>query len=465
MKKLLFIFFFGAYFLGGYAQSGPLLFWSTEGNSWTSKFDFIGTTDNEPLIFKTNNTERMRLLSNRSYLGIGTSTPYAPLHLHSDIDLGGPNSLKKQLIHLTTFYTGNDVTNGFTVYSYGKSIIFKQLEQDNFHLEGPGGGLMIAPNGNIGVATNNPAALLDVSGSFKAQSATIAGALNAQSATLSGDLSAQSATLTRALNAQSATLTEALSAQSATLTGGLNAQSATLTGALSSQSATLTGALNAQSATLTGALNAQSATLTGALNAQSVTLTGDVTFNESFRKLSIGSAYSSNLSYGTSYIGFNATRDNGNWTLAGDGANNGGAVIWSSIWGDLYFASIPKSSSNGGSTQTLTDAQVKSNIKLQITNTGKLKAKEVQVTLAGWPDFAFEEDYNLLPLPELEQYIKQNSRLPQIPSAAEVEENGLDLGDMQSKLLLKIEELTLYILQQEKKMTDLQNQINELKNE
>jgi len=56
----------------------------------------------------------------------------------------------------------------------------------------------------------------------------------------------------------------------------------------------------------------------------------------------------------------------------------------------------------------------------------------------------------------LKQYIKQNSRLPEIPSAKEVEENGINLGEMQGKLLLKIEELTLYIL-------DLQKQINELK--
>jgi len=56
----------------------------------------------------------------------------------------------------------------------------------------------------------------------------------------------------------------------------------------------------------------------------------------------------------------------------------------------------------------------------------------------------------------LKQYIKQNSRLPEIPSAKEVEENGINLGEMQGKLLMKIEELTLYIL-------DLQKQIDELK--
>lgn len=64
---------------------------------------------------------------------------------------------------------------------------------------------------------------------------------------------------------------------------------------------------------------------------------------------------------------------------------------------------------------------------------------------------------------EVERFVKQNHHLPEIPSAKELLENGLDLGEMQGKLLLKIEELTLYILQQEKKMADMQMQINELK--
>ena len=87
----------------------------------------------------------------------------------------------------------------------------------------------------------------------------------------------------------------------------------------------------------------------------------------------------------------------------------------------------------------------------------RLCAKKVVVTdPACWPDFVFAKDYNLRPLSELEQFIKENHHLPEIPTEAEVQENGIDLGSMQSKLLLKIEELTLYIL-------DLQKQIDELK--
>jgi len=94
-----------------------------------------------------------------------------------------------------------------------------------------------------------------------------------------------------------------------------------------------------------------------------------------------------------------------------------------------------------------------------VLSTKKIFVEKIEITMAAlnsyWYDHVFYPDYNLRPLSELEQYIKQNYRLPEIPSAEEVRENGIDLGDMQGKLLLKIEELTLYIL-------DLQKQINEL---
>jgi len=88
---------------------------------------------------------------------------------------------------------------------------------------------------------------------------------------------------------------------------------------------------------------------------------------------------------------------------------------------------------------------------------GKIKTKEVQVTLAGWPDYVFNKDYNLLTLNEVEQFIAENSHLPNVPSAAQVEANGINLGEMNAILIQKVEELTLYIL-------NLQKQINELKN-
>ena len=87
---------------------------------------------------------------------------------------------------------------------------------------------------------------------------------------------------------------------------------------------------------------------------------------------------------------------------------------------------------------------------------GSLKVKDLKVTLTGWSDFVFDDGYNLRPLGEVERYIDANRHLPDIPSAQEVEEEGVDVGEMNKLLLQKVEELTLYVI-------DLQKQIDELK--
>lgn len=83
---------------------------------------------------------------------------------------------------------------------------------------------------------------------------------------------------------------------------------------------------------------------------------------------------------------------------------------------------------------------------------GTISAKKVQVTATGWADFVFDEAYQLPTLAEVENFIKANKHLPAIPSAAEVEKDGQDLGAMNKALLQKVEELTLYIIQQQKQM-------------
>ncbi|MCL2291408.1 MAG: hypothetical protein FWC34_12020 [Bacteroidetes bacterium] len=81
-----------------------------------------------------------------------------------------------------------------------------------------------------------------------------------------------------------------------------------------------------------------------------------------------------------------------------------------------------------------------------------------------WYDHVFYPDYELRPLSDLEQFIKENHHLPEIPSAKEVQENGIDLGSMQGKLLLKIEELTLYTIEQQKLIEALEKRLSELEN-
>jgi uncharacterized repeat protein (TIGR02543 family) len=99
-----------------------------------------------------------------------------------------------------------------------------------------------------------------------------------------------------------------------------------------------------------------------------------------------------------------------------------------------------------------------------LTVNGKILAKEVEVVSSITSDFVFEPDYKLMSLPELEIYLKANKHLPSIPSIAEFSKQGQNLGKMDDLLLRKIEELTLYLIGQEKTIQDLQDEIKALKN-
>jgi hypothetical protein len=94
---------------------------------------------------------------------------------------------------------------------------------------------------------------------------------------------------------------------------------------------------------------------------------------------------------------------------------------------------------------------------------GDIFSKKVKVTQTGWPDYVFAPNYHLRPLPEVEQFIQQHHHLPDVPSAAEVEKNGLDLGDNQATLLQKIEELTLYMIEIKKENEQFKKENSALK--
>ncbi len=95
------------------------------------------------------------------------------------------------------------------------------------------------------------------------------------------------------------------------------------------------------------------------------------------------------------------------------------------------------------------------NINEKLTVNGNIKAKKILVSHTGWPDFVFHPSYNLMPLSELEKFVKQNRHLPELPSAKNVEKNGISVGDNQALLLKKIEELTLYIIEMKKEIIEL----------
>jgi hypothetical protein len=76
----------------------------------------------------------------------------------------------------------------------------------------------------------------------------------------------------------------------------------------------------------------------------------------------------------------------------------------------------------------------------------------------------FDKDYNLPGITETEDFIKANQHLPGIPSAEEMQQNGINLGEMQIKLLQKIEELTLYVIELKKENEEMKEEIENLKN-
>jgi len=90
---------------------------------------------------------------------------------------------------------------------------------------------------------------------------------------------------------------------------------------------------------------------------------------------------------------------------------------------------------------------------------GTIKTKEVIVETTGWADHVFADDYRLAPLDEVEAHIRAKKHLPGIPSAATVAEQGISLGEMQAKLLEKIEELTLHVIRQEREIQKLRTRL------
>lgn len=109
--------------------------------------------------------------------------------------------------------------------------------------------------------------------------------------------------------------------------------------------------------------------------------------------------------------------------------------------------------SNGN---VLINKTAQTNLEYKLDVNGKIRANEVVVNTTG-ADFVFSENYNLIGLNEVETFIKENKHLPEIPNAEEMQQNGMGLSEMNTKLLQKVEELTLYIIDQEKRIKNLED--------
>jgi hypothetical protein len=133
------------------------------------------------------------------------------------------------------------------------------------------------------------------------------------------------------------------------------------------------------------------------------------------------------------------------------------------VW-NAYFMAMKKNGKVVIGENLLQAGNFPGNYKLYVE--GGILTEKVKVASylgADWSDFVFADNYELRPLDEVESFIKDNKHLPDIPSASEVEKNGFDLADMDAKLLQKIEELTLYVIDLKKENTQLKQDIASLK--
>ena len=152
------------------------------------------------------------------------------------------------------------------------------------------------------------------------------------------------------------------------------------------------------------------------------------------------------------------------WGLSGNaGTNNASQFIGTTDNMGLVFRtnnitrlSISASGNVGIGTTNISDTAFK-----LFVETG-IHTRKIKVDVSAWPDYVFDKDYELPTLPELDKFIQQNKHLPGVQSSTDAEKNGIDLGNNQTVLLKKVEELTLYLIQMKKENEKMKERIEKL---
>lgn len=318
-------------------------------------------------------------------------------------------------------------------------------------------------DGSVGVGTTNPLAVLDVAGDARiSTNLTVGGTLNAAVLQVAGQsFTPGSFVQTTGSYANPAWIT---SLDASKLTGTLSFTALTATGG------TVTGSSTA-GLTLNAGGSGQNITLSPGTGGNTL-INGNVGIgvtmpNTKLHVLATGFNDGAYLTNGSAWLRIEpGTAGNSSYnplTSTGDNLiafssgsqNQGGLVIapWATSMGGIKIDGVGHV---GIGTRTPGSYNLAVN--------GTIRAKEVIVD-TGWSDYVFAPDYRLAPLSEVEQHIKTEGHLPGIPSASDVAEHGVTVGEMQAKLLAKIEELTLHQIDQEKAIAALQAQNGALQRE
>ncbi|MEE1083961.1 MAG: hypothetical protein UH850_09585 [Paludibacteraceae bacterium] len=380
-------------------------------------------------------------------------------------------------------YQGNRLTikadsakNGLRIYDYKGNTRLLQGSNGGLTV----GGASAAPaNGLYVVGASNLRSSLTVAGtSTFSNSATFNSSVTAKSglivssglAKFDGPVSMNSTMVTTgaATFNSGITVIGASTFAGAVKVTGATTLAGTTTGALTASSLTSNGAAALKTTlTVTG-----KSTLNGGLAVSGAsTFNGSATFNNSFVGKGTSNEFYNGLRVNTTTTIYNSirfTREN-NWELI--------SAYGSKNYDPLAFLASKYNFTYGNVGIGVEDPQAKLHVAGKILCTGEievadlnsnsikvnsLNAKDIQMDMHGAADYVFDENYNLKSLSEVENYVNEHKHLPGMPSAAEMDANGVSVSKMSNLLLEKVEELTLHMIKLEKENEALKARVQEL---
>jgi len=464
--------------------------------------NFLSANGSSGLELSFSTTPFMPACPSLLFLGIGGSVGIGNTNPQEKLDVSGVMRAQSAKI------AGNNLPNGFDISYTNTNLFLKQQEQGKFFIEGPGGGLMIDPNGNIGVGKNPPTAKLDVNGSFKAQNANIAGTLTTNNLSIDGNLGLGTNDPQAKLHVHEGDILISTTEGKVPGEGGFiyfekqpnvfgpgwaigytdfndnyglkfwkpwnpymqHVLFLSDVGDIGIGTDKPKQKLHIVDGNILISKTSGRDTDAPQSPNGSILFGPDVNDSNPMGRWGIEYLNGEDDAYGLNFwrpwnpgtgSGYNYALFLGNNNYVGIGTKNPTAKL--DIAGALKATNATLSGGLTAQSATISgNTYISGNLGIGVNPTTKLdvkgtiRAEEVKVCLSQGCDFVFNEDYELMSLNDLENFIKTNKHLPNVAPAAEMEAEGINLSEMNAILIQKIEELTLYIL-------DLQKQINELK--
>ena len=397
-----------------YQQSIGGGYWNMQSDASGLEFTYESPRQNKPPVI---------LFSNDGKVGFGTSYPSERLHVVGNIFSSSSMITRGNLY----FADSLSAATGWEVSRSESGLNFKRFQpsligdttsiggDDNPLDRGSSSRFFIKDNGYVGIGTTNPETKLHVTGNIMGRDITATNDIQGKNITAERNIQGTNITATRDIQGANITATNDIQGTNITATGDVTISSLSEysnkilkvgTGGLLSSSSiheTTDGRVGIGTNTPATGIKLH---VNGDIQATNITATGNI---QAANLVASGNNVFENLL-----------------------VNNGIGI----------------------------NCDIESDYRLAVN--GKIICTEMKVKARPWSDYVFDDQYTLKSLKEVELFIKKNKHLPDVPSAKDVEENGIEIGEMQAILLQKIEELTLYSIEQQKQILDLQEQIKAL---